>query len=255
MSPYFRLHCPEQLESAKQSQISQVVLLMMSSLLVLSAICCVAPCGDNEELLVLKPARVFDGTSDIAQPGWVVVVRGNRIERVGPAREVPNVAGARIVDLPGQTLLPGLIDAHSHVLLHPYNEALWDDIRTVVAPPQHPSIFRAAVAHLRQEQQRGLIAYRERSVDIAELLDDAIQASRKAIQNGAPLATQPRADDQALIFDEQELMRMDEVLIRYESVLVQRLHALVAGQEKAAISLATAADEYRAAYARHAHSS
>jgi imidazolonepropionase-like amidohydrolase len=54
-------------------------------------------------------------------------VRGERIEAVGPAARVAAPPDATTIDLPGMTLLPGLIEAHSHLLLHPYNEASWDD--------------------------------------------------------------------------------------------------------------------------------
>ena len=77
--------------------------------------------------IMLRPSRVFDGISPEAHEGWVVVVRGERIEAAGPAEEVKVPEGARVIELPGTTLLPGLIDAHTHVLLHPYNEALWND--------------------------------------------------------------------------------------------------------------------------------
>ncbi len=77
--------------------------------------------------IVLKPARVFDGVNLDAHDGWAVVVRGDRIETAGPAGEVKVPEGARVIDLPGLTLIPGLIDLHTHVLLHPYDEALWDD--------------------------------------------------------------------------------------------------------------------------------
>jgi imidazolonepropionase-like amidohydrolase len=73
---------------------------------------------------VLKPARVFDG--ETLHEGWVVRVQGDRIQAAGPAPvHVP--AGADVIDLPGTTLLPGLIEGHSHVLLHPYNETSWSD--------------------------------------------------------------------------------------------------------------------------------
>ena len=77
--------------------------------------------------VVLKPARVWDGVGLEAHDGWIVVVRGETIEAVGPPAEVKIPEDARTIDLPGTTLLPGLIDAHTHVLLHPYDEALWDD--------------------------------------------------------------------------------------------------------------------------------
>jgi imidazolonepropionase-like amidohydrolase len=77
--------------------------------------------------VVLKPARVWDGMALEANDGWIVVVRGERIEAAGPPADVKIPENARTLDLPGTTLLPGLIDAHTHVLLHPYDEAVWDD--------------------------------------------------------------------------------------------------------------------------------
>jgi imidazolonepropionase-like amidohydrolase len=75
--------------------------------------------------ILLKPGRVFDGVTANAHEGWQVLVEGDRIVAVGPALAAPE--GARIVDLPGLTLAPGLIEGHSHLFLHPYNETSWDD--------------------------------------------------------------------------------------------------------------------------------
>ncbi|HKP30359.1 MAG TPA: amidohydrolase family protein, partial [Gemmatimonadales bacterium] len=77
--------------------------------------------------VVLRPERVWDGVSDQAVSGWVVLVRGDRIESAGPASALRIPSDATMIDLPRVTLLPGLIDAHSHLLLHPYNETSWDD--------------------------------------------------------------------------------------------------------------------------------
>jgi imidazolonepropionase-like amidohydrolase len=82
---------------------------------------------DQSRPVVLKPARVWDGMALEAHDRWAVLTRGEMIETVGPATEVKAPEGARTIELPGTTLLPGLIDAHTHVLLHPYSEALWDD--------------------------------------------------------------------------------------------------------------------------------
>jgi imidazolonepropionase-like amidohydrolase len=81
--------------------------------------------GQPVKTYVLRPARVFDG--DAMHDGWVVVVRGQRIEAAGAASAVTVPAEAETIDLAGATLLPGLIEAHSHVLLHPYNETTWND--------------------------------------------------------------------------------------------------------------------------------
>jgi imidazolonepropionase-like amidohydrolase len=75
--------------------------------------------------ILLKPAQVFDGTDPRPHPGWQVLVDGDTIAAVGPSLAVP--ADAKVIDLPGTTLSPGLIEGHSHLFLHPYNEAKWDD--------------------------------------------------------------------------------------------------------------------------------
>jgi imidazolonepropionase-like amidohydrolase len=77
-----------------------------------------------QDSFVLRPARVFDG--DSMHEGWAVRTRGGRIEAAGPAAGI-DAAGAKVVDLPGLTLLPGLVEGHSHILLHAYNETPWND--------------------------------------------------------------------------------------------------------------------------------
>ena len=74
---------------------------------------------------LLQPARVYDGTT--MHEGWGVVVRGKAIEAAGPLAGLAVPAGAERVALPDLTLLPGLIEGHSHLLLHPYNETTWND--------------------------------------------------------------------------------------------------------------------------------
>lgn len=75
-----------------------------------------------ETTILLRPARVFDGTT--MHTGWRVLVKGDRIVAAG--NDIA-AAGAREIDLPDATLLPGLIEGHSHLFLHPYNETNWDD--------------------------------------------------------------------------------------------------------------------------------
>lgn len=79
----------------------------------------------QEALTLLRPDAVFDGESATLHQGWAVLVRGNRIEAVGPDLAAP--AQASVIALPGTTLMPGLIEGHSHLFLHPYNETPWDD--------------------------------------------------------------------------------------------------------------------------------
>ena len=81
----------------------------------------------RDSLVLLKPAAVWDGTSDAPAAGWTVLVRGERIAAVGPAADVGVPKGATVIELPGTTLMPGMIELHSHLFLHPYNEAQWND--------------------------------------------------------------------------------------------------------------------------------
>ena len=72
-----------------------------------------------DKTYVLKAARLFDGKSDsLVTPGLVVVI-GGKIVAVGSSAEVP--AAAEVIDLGDATLLPGFIDAHTH-LSFPYSE-------------------------------------------------------------------------------------------------------------------------------------
>src|SRR5262249_29790235 len=75
----------------------------------------------------IRAARLFDGHGDAMQNAVLVRVHGARIAEVAPddGRAAPD--GVRVVKLDDATLLPGLIDLHTHLLLHPYYETSWDD--------------------------------------------------------------------------------------------------------------------------------
>jgi imidazolonepropionase-like amidohydrolase len=102
----------------------------------------VAPPAAESASYLLKPARVFDGVDPKPHEGWLVLVRGERIEAVGPTVATP--PDATVIDLTGDTLMPGLIEGHSHLFLHPYNETSWDD--QVLHEPLALRTARATVA-------------------------------------------------------------------------------------------------------------
>ncbi|MBL0891006.1 MAG: amidohydrolase family protein [Gemmatimonadaceae bacterium] len=85
------------------------------------------PASSSVRRVLLVPDAVFDGSSDQLHRGWGVLVAGNRIQAAGPLSGLPTGADIERVPLPGTTLLPGLSDLHSHVLLHPYDETPWND--------------------------------------------------------------------------------------------------------------------------------
>jgi imidazolonepropionase-like amidohydrolase len=140
---------------------------------------------------VLRPARVWDGVSDRAREGAVVVITGQRIVAVGAASEVQIPRDATNIDIPGTTLIPGLIDAHSHVLLHPYNETSWDD--QVLHESTALRVARA-VNHLRATLMAGFTTLRDLGTEGAGYADVGLkQAIEQQIIPGPRLIVTTRA--------------------------------------------------------------
>ena len=131
-----------------------------------------------ESVYLLKPAHIFDGVSAQLHDGWVVVVRGEKIEAVGSASEIKAPADAKVIDLPGMTLMPGLIDAHSHVLLHPYSETVWND---QVAREALSLRVARATNHLRSTLLAGFTTIRDLGTEGAGYADVGL---KQAVQQG-----------------------------------------------------------------------
>jgi imidazolonepropionase-like amidohydrolase len=137
---------------------------------------------------VLKPARVFDG--DAMHEGWAVRVKGERIDAVGPAANIA-AADARVVDLPGTTLTPGLVEGHSHVLLHAYNETSWND-----QVSREGLALRAAraVNHLRATLMAGFTTIRDLGTEGAQYADVELkQAVNQGIIPGPRMLVSTKA--------------------------------------------------------------
>ena len=132
-----------------------------------------------DSAVLLVPDRVFDGEE--LRPGWSVLVVGERIRAVGPRADVSRAVaatGARTVELPGTTLLPGLIDAHTHVLLHPYDETAWND--QVLREPLALRVARA-VNHARATLEAGFTTIRDLGSEGAAYADVGV---KQAIEQG-----------------------------------------------------------------------
>ena len=94
--------------------------------------------------IVLVPAKVWTGSGDRAEAGWAVRVHDGAIVSIGPADKL-DTQGTTRVELPGATLTPGLIDLHSHLFLHPYNETTWND-QVLKEPQDYRTRLRADLA-------------------------------------------------------------------------------------------------------------
>lgn len=130
--------------------------------------------GRADSVIVLQPARVFDG--EAMQAGWSVIVRNDRIDAAGPQLSPP--PGAETIALPGTTLLPGLIEGHSPLLLHPYNETSWND--QVAREPLAYRVARA-VNHARDTLMAGITTVRDLGSEGAGYADVGL---KRAIEEG-----------------------------------------------------------------------
>ena len=140
---------------------------------------------------LLVPDRVWDGVQDSPHSGWAVLVTGNKIIAAGPRPQISVPAGATTIDLSGTTLMPGLIDAHSHVLLHPYNETSWND------QVLHESLAlrtARAVNHLKATLLAGFTTLRDLGTEGAGYADVGLkQAVDQGIIPGPRLFASTRA--------------------------------------------------------------
>lgn len=140
-----------------------------------------------QQSTLLRPAAVFDGQE--IHPAWQVLVTGDKIVATGSDVVAP--ADARIIDLPGQTLLPGLIEGHSHLFLHPYNETPWSE--QVTSESLALRTARATV-HARRTLEAGFTTVRDLGTEGAGYADVGLkQAIDKGIIPGPRMIVATRA--------------------------------------------------------------
>jgi imidazolonepropionase-like amidohydrolase len=130
----------------------------------------------SDSFYLLRPDHVFDGEQ--MHPGWQVLVHGRLIEAVGAAGSIPTPPGTVIIDLKGATLLPGLIEGHSHLFLHPYNEVSWND---QVLKESRAERTARAVVHARATLLAGFTTTRDLGTEGAMYDDVGLKA---AIEKG-----------------------------------------------------------------------
>ena len=132
------------------------------------------PLFAQDKYTLFRPSRVFDG--EMMYKNWQVLVKNQRIEAVGEKLIFPS--NTEIIDIPNSTLLPGLIEGHSHLLLHPYNETTWDD--QVLRESRAERIARATV-HARKTLLAGFTTVRDLGTEGADYDDVGL---KNAIEKG-----------------------------------------------------------------------
>ena len=133
----------------------------------------------------IRAGRLFDGTGDEYRNDVVIVVAGGRIEAVGPASEVPVPAGATVLDLSGATVLPGLIDCHTHL---GSRADRYDEIYKFKDTPNHGAF--AAVLHARKTLEAGFTTVRDvgsrpfLAVDLRDAIEEGFLVGPRVVASG-----------------------------------------------------------------------
>ncbi len=140
---------------------------------------------DSSYLLV--PDRVFDGEQ--MHERWKVLIKNNLIEKTGDFKNVDS--SVTIIQMKGCTLLPGLIEGHSHLFLHPYNETSWND--QVLKESRAERIARATI-HARNTLMAGFTTVRDLGTEGAGYDDVGLKQSiEKGIIPGPRMLVATRA--------------------------------------------------------------
>src|ERR1700743_1579440 len=138
---------------------------------------------------LLKPDRVFDGQQ--MHTGWWVLVKGNRIEAAGESGTIKAPKSARTIELKGMTLMPGMIEGHSHLFLHPYSETSWDD---QVLTESRAERTARAIVHARETLMAGFTSERDLGTEGAGYDDVGLKtAINKGIVPGPRMMVATRA--------------------------------------------------------------
>ncbi len=136
---------------------------------------CTASFSQNKSYL-LQPDRVFDGID--MREGWAVLVEGDKIVNAGPKESIKAPKETQIISMPGTTLLPGLIEGHSHLLLYPYNITDWD---TQVLKESDSYRTARATVHAKNTLMAGFTTVRDLGTEGAGYSDVAL---KRAINEG-----------------------------------------------------------------------
>jgi len=141
------------------------------------ALLCAAAHAAEPRTVLLTADRVWTGDGQV-HAGWAVLVSDGRIQDVGPLEKITAPVDAERIALPGKTLIPGLIDLHSHVLLHPYNETTWDD-QVIKEQVEYRTLL--AGKHAQATLQAGFTTLRDLGTEGANYADVAV---KRAIEGG-----------------------------------------------------------------------
>jgi imidazolonepropionase-like amidohydrolase len=155
------------------------------TLALLSFVADTAGAPAKPRVVVVKAGRLFDGTGEAVRRDAVIVIEGDRIKAVGDGPEFPTPEGAEVIDLPGATVLPGLIDCHTHLA----NRAdRYDEVLKFKDTPFHRAF--AAVKHAKVTLEAGFTTVRDVggppfvAVDLRESINEGFVPGPRVVASG-----------------------------------------------------------------------
>lgn len=163
-----------------------------SFIIILICFCCMANSfaqSSTDTTIILKADRVFDGEQ--MHTNFVVAYKGNLIIAAGDEKDIHPAGPVKTIILKGKTLLPGLIEGHSHLFLHPYNETKWDE---QVLNESVPERTARAVVHAQKTLMAGFTTVRDLGTEGAGYSDVGLKSAiEKGIVPGPRMICATRA--------------------------------------------------------------
>lgn len=156
---------------------------MKKIIIILTSILLFAQTTFAADYTLLRPAHIIDVGNGELISAQDILISGNKIIAIGSQAEIQQshpipLENLNIIDLAGLTVLPGLIDAHSHVLLHPYNEVNWNDQVMLESRAERSA---RAVMHLKATLDAGFTSLRDLGSEGAGYADVGI---KRTLQKG-----------------------------------------------------------------------
>src|SRR6201997_3229726 len=158
-----------------------IIFVFIVSLMLYTCAIAQQPSGaSSPQVTVLRAGTLIDGKSDKVRHDQVIVIRGNKIESVSDATNAKVPDGAAVIDLSKQTVLPGLIDSHTHIFLQGEDPAQGGYDANILTAPLAMRAARATVS-ARRALEQGFTVLRDVETEGAGYGDVGI---KQAIEGG-----------------------------------------------------------------------
>ncbi len=169
----------------ENSAVNRVILLVTAWAAILARFSQQALAAEPPRVVAIKAGRLFDGTGDAYRMNVMVLVEGDRIKAVGPAADVTIPGGTEVIDLTNATVLPGLIDCHTHL---GGRADRYDEIYKFKSTPNHSAF--AGVLNAGKTLEAGFTSVRDlgsrpfMAVDLRDSINEGFLIGPRIVASG-----------------------------------------------------------------------